>query len=131
MPDPYFTPELFSFLKQLKRNNRRNWFLKNKDRYEEIARQPALRFISDLRFQLRSVSPWLVADPAPHRGSLFRIYRDVRFSSDKSPYKTHLAMQFRHAGSKEGVHRPGIYFHIEPGASFIAAGTWRPERSRP
>lgn len=128
MPTPYFTPELFDFLKQLKKNNRRNWFLKHKDRYEEVARQPALRFVGDLRFKLRPISTWMVADPAPHRGSLFRIYRDVRFSSDKSPYKTHVAMQFRHAGSKEGVHRPGLYFHIEPNGSFLAGGTWRPDK---
>jgi len=126
MAASYFTPELFSFLKQLKRNNRRNWFLKNKDRYEEIARQPALRFISDLRFQLRSVSPWLVADPAPHRGSLFRIYRDTRFSSDKRPFKTHVGIHFSHEKGRD-AHAPVFYLHLEPDNCFAAAGVWHPD----
>jgi uncharacterized protein (TIGR02453 family) len=127
MPKHYFTPELFQFLRQLKRNNRREWFLKNRDRYEAVVRQPALAFITDFRFRLRQVSPWVVADPKPNGGSLFRIYRDIRFSKDKSPYKTHVAMHFRHAGSKEDVHGAGFYLHLEPGQCFLAAGNWQPE----
>jgi len=127
MAKPYFTPELFLFLRQLKRNNKREWFLKNRERYEELVRQPSLRFITDFSFCLREISPWVVADPKPQGGSLFRIYRDVRFSKDKSPYKTHAAMQFRHAGSKENVHGPGYYLHLEPGQCFLAGGCWQPE----
>lgn len=128
MPKTYFTPDVFVFLKQLKRNNRREWFLKNKARFEEVARQPCLAFIGDVAFRLRPISTWLVADRKPNGGSLLRIYRDIRFSSDKTPYKTNLGMHFPHAGSRDEVHGPSIYFHIEPGASFIAGGCWRPDK---
>ncbi len=121
----YFTPDTFEFLKRLKRNNNREWFLRHKDEYEEHLRNPALRFIGDFAGPLYEIAPHLVADPRSSRGSLFRIYRDTRFSHDKRPYKTHLAMRFSHAG--RDVHSPGFYLHIEPGESFAAAGLWHPE----
>ncbi len=127
MGQPYFSPRLFHFLAQLRRNNRRAWFLKHKPEYEEFARQPSLRFIRDLGLHLREVSPWLVADPKPVGGSLFRIYRDVRFSKDKRPYKWHVGMHFRHASSNEAVHGPGLYLHLEPNECFLAGGVWRPD----
>ena len=99
MAKAYFTPELFQFLKQLKRNNRREWFLKNKDRYEEVVKQPCLRFITDFGLRLPSISTWIVANPKPNGGSLMRIYRDTRFSPDKTPYKTNVGVSFWHAGS--------------------------------
>lgn len=123
----YFTPPLFVFLEQLRRNNRRSWFLKHREEYEEAARQPCLRFIADLGLRLREISPWLVADPKPVGGSLFRIYRDVRFSKDKSPYKTHIGMNFWHASATETVHAPGLYLHLEPKECFLAGGVWRPD----
>jgi uncharacterized protein (TIGR02453 family) len=128
MGKAYFTPELFQFLKQIKRNNRREWFLKNKDRYEETVRQPCLRLILDIGFRLKTISPWIVADAKPNGGSLLRIYRDIRFSADKTPYKTHVGMNFPHGGSTEEIHGPGYYLHFDPGASFLAAGAWRPDR---
>ena len=82
MGKSYFTPGLFGVLKQLKRNNRLDWFMKNKDRFEADCRQPCLRFIGDLGLQMAKISTWIVADPKPVGGSLFRIYRDVRFSRD-------------------------------------------------
>ena len=127
MNQAYFTPRLFQFLEQLRRNNRRTWFLKHKHEFEEFARQPCLRFIADLRLRLREISPWLVADPKPNGGSLFRIYRDVRFSKDKSPYKTHIGMHFRHASASETVHAPGLYLHLEPRQCFLAGGVWQPD----
>jgi uncharacterized protein (TIGR02453 family) len=127
MGQPYFSPRLLQFLAQLRRNNRRAWFLKHKAEYEEYARQPSLRFITDLRLRLREISPWLVANPKPVGGSLFRIYRDVRFSKDKSPYKTHIGMHFRHASASETVHAPGLYLHLEPGQCFLAGGVWQPD----
>ena len=127
MGQPYFSPRLFQFLAQLRRNNRRAWFLKHKIEYEEFARQPSLRFITDLALHLREVSPWLVANSKPVGGSLFRIYRDVRFSKDKSPYKTHIGMHFRHASSNEAVHGPGLYLHLEPKGCFLAGGVWQPD----
>lgn len=127
MSKSYFTPQLFTFLEQLRRNNRRPWFLKHRDEFEELARQPSLRFITDLRLRMREVSPWLVADPKPNGGSLFRIYRDVRFSKDKRPYKWHIGMNFWHASASETVHAPGLYLHLEPQGSFIAGGVWHPD----
>lgn len=127
MGQPYFSPRLFQFLAQLRRHNRRAWFLKHKPEYEKFARQASLRFIADLRLRLREVSPWLVANPKPVGGSLFRIYRDVRFSKDKSPYKTHVGMHFPHASSSEMVHAPGLYLHLEPNSCFLAGGVWQPD----
>jgi len=121
----YFTDELFRFLTRLKRNNNRDWFLAHKDEYETHVRQPALRFITDFAVPLRGIAPYLVADPRSSRGSLFRIYRDTRFSYDKRPYKTHLAMRFSHRG--KDVHSPGFYLHLEPGGCFAASGLWHPE----
>jgi uncharacterized protein (TIGR02453 family) len=127
MGSQYFSPRLFQFLEQLRRNNRRSWFLKHRPQFEEFARQPGLRFITDLRLRLRDISPWLVADPKPNGGSLFRIYRDVRFSKDKSPYKTHIGMNFWHASASETVHAPGLYLHLEPKGCFLAGGVWQPD----
>jgi uncharacterized protein (TIGR02453 family) len=127
MAQAYFNRRLFTFLEQLRRNNRRNWFLKHKPEFEELARQPGLRFITDVQLRLRDISPWLVADPKPNGGSLFRVYRDVRFSKDKTPYKTHVGMNFWHASASEAVHGPGLYLHLDPKGSFLAGGIWRPD----
>jgi uncharacterized protein (TIGR02453 family) len=121
----FFTPDLFQFLARLKRNNKREWFQAHKDEWERQARQPALRFVEAFAQPLAKISPYLVADPRPSRGSMFRIYRDIRFSHDKRPYKTHIAMRFAHAG--KDVHSPGFYLHLEPGGCFAAAGLWHPE----
>lgn len=121
----YFTPELFRFLARLKRNNNRDWFLAHKDEFETHVRQPALRFITDFARPLYAITPYLVADARPSRGSMFRIYRDTRFSGDKRPYKTHVAMRFSHRG--RDVHSPGFYLHLEAGGCFAASGLWHPE----
>jgi uncharacterized protein (TIGR02453 family) len=121
----YFAPEFFRFLTRLKRNNNRDWFLAHKEEYEASVRQPALRFITDFAAPLYEITPHLVADSRPSRGSLFRIYRDTRFSPDKRPYKTHVAMRFSHRG--KDVHSPGFYLHLEPGGCFAACGLWHPE----
>jgi len=119
----YFTSDLFDFLTRLKRNNRREWFLKNKPRYEQLIKEPCIRFVCDAAEPLQSISPHLRSDP---KSSMFRIYRDVRFSNDKRPYKTHIGMQFS-AGAKD-VHAPGYYLHLEPGGCFVCGGIWQPER---
>lgn len=121
----YFTEDLFRFLKRLKRNNNRDWFQCHRADYDNFACQPALRFITDFAQPLNQLSPYLVADARPSRGSLFRIYRDTRFSYDKRPYKTHIAMRFSHQG--KDVHSPGFYLHLEPGGCFAASGLWHPE----
>ena len=119
----YFDDDTFAFLRELKRHNDRDWFRANKERYEESVREPFLQFISDAGPELRKISRHLVADPRPTGGSMFRIHRDVRFSKDKSPYKTYAAAHFRLAGG----HGPGYYLHVEPGRSVLGAGMWMPE----
>jgi len=121
-----FNPGLFKFLKDLKKNNDRAWFEKNKDRYEEQVKFPILSFISDLAPLLAKVSPHFVVDPRPNGGSMFRIYRDVRFSKNKAPYKTAASAQFRHERGKD-VHAPGFYLHLEPGQCFLGAGIYQPD----
>jgi uncharacterized protein (TIGR02453 family) len=121
----YFNSDLFHFLTRLKRNNNRQWFLAHKEEYETVVHQRAIRFITDFAGPLYQITPYLVADPRTSRGSLFRIYRDTRFSADKKPYKTHLAMRFSHRG--KDVHSPGFYLHLEPGGCFAASGLWHPE----
>lgn len=123
----HFSPDLFRFLKELTANNQREWFLANKDRYVSVVRDPFLRFITDFSFPLNSISPCFIADPRPSGGSLFRIYRDIRFSEDKSPYKTHAAAHFSHGKAGRDVHAPGFYLHLEPGRCFAAAGLWHPD----
>ena len=123
---PSFDPELFGLLRDLRQNNRRDWFQANKERYEEQVKHPALQFISDFGPHLRKISSNFMADPRPVGGSLFRIYRDVRFSKDKSPYKTAVGIQFRHKQCKD-VHTPGFYLHLEPDACFVGLGIWHPD----
>ncbi len=126
MSDRYFSPALFRFLKDLTANNRREWFQENKSRYEEDLKVPALRFVVDFSPHLRRISPHFRADPRPSGGSLFRIYRDVRFSRDKSPYKTHAGLHFRHEAGKD-AYTPGFYLHLEPRKSFLGMGLWHPD----
>ncbi len=121
----YFTPEVFEFLKRLKKNNRREWFQKNKAQYESVIKEACIRFVCDAAEPLHGISPYLRCDP---KGSLFRIYRDIRFSNDKRPYKTHIGMQFNLSNGKKDVHAPGYYLHLEPGQCFVCGGIWQPER---
>ncbi len=123
----HFNREFFDFLTELKENNSRDWFLANKERYRSVVQEPLLAFISDFAEPLRGISAEFVADPRPSGGSMFRIYRDVRFAKDKSPYKTHAAAQFRHRAGRD-AHAPGFYVHLEPGNVFVGAGSWHPDR---
>ena len=125
-PSTHFTPALFDFLADLVVNNRREWFQANRDRYERDVKDALLGFVSDFGERLPEISPHMIADPRPSGGSMFRIYRDVRFSKDKSPYKTNAGVHFRHEVGRE-VHGPGLYLHMEPGNVFAAAGIWRPD----
>lgn len=127
MPDnAIFTPDLFEFLRQLKRHNDRDWFAKNKGRYQQVVVEPAMQFISGFAPHLAKISPHFLADPRPTRGSLFRIHRDTRFSSDKRPYKTHVGIHFSHATGKD-AHAPVFYLHLQPDQCFAAAGVWHPD----
>jgi uncharacterized protein (TIGR02453 family) len=120
-----FGPELFSFLTDLRANNNREWFQANKHRYEEQLLEPALAFIDAFAPRLEKISPYFRADARPSGGSLFRIYRDTRFSKDKTPYKTNVGIHFRHERAKD-AHAPGYYLHIGPGEVFAGGGIWHP-----
>jgi uncharacterized protein (TIGR02453 family) len=123
---PHFSRDLIKFLKDLRANNNREWFQANKHRYEKDVRDPLLRFVADFGPRLEKISSHFVADARPMGGSLFRIYRDTRFSRDKSPYKTAAALHFRHEKAKD-VHAPGFYLHLEPGNVFAGVGIWHPD----
>jgi uncharacterized protein (TIGR02453 family) len=120
-----FTPRLFDFLRELKANNKKEWFDANKDRYIADLRDPLLAFIAAFRPRLVAISPYLVADPKPTGGSMFRIYRDTRFSENKEPYKTMASAFFSHQTS--GKQGPGIYLHLEPESCFMGVGHWHPD----
>lgn len=120
-----FHPETIQFLRELEKNNNREWFQQNKSRYEEQVLDVALRFIQSMEAPLATIAPRFVALPARVGGSLMRVYRDTRFSPDKTPYKTNIGIQFRHERAKD-VHSPGYYVHIAPDDVFIGVGMWRP-----
>ncbi len=122
----HFTRKTFGFLKDLADNNNREWFQENRDRYDDDLRGPALQFVADFAPNLKKISPHFRADPRPSGGSMFRIYRDTRFSKDKSPYKTYTGLQFRHDRGKD-AHCPGFYLHLEPGEFFVGVGIWHPD----
>lgn len=121
---------MFQFLRELKDNNHREWFVANKVRYEQVARNPMLRFIEDLQPVLDKVAPHVIADPRPVGGSMFRINCDILFSKDKSPYKTAVAAHFRHEGFGKDISAPGFYLHIEPEQVFMGGGLFHPDAKR-
>jgi uncharacterized protein (TIGR02453 family) len=121
-----FTAKTIHFLKQLRNNNNRDWFNDHKQDYEDFIRTPALIFIEQMAEPLAKISPQFEAIPKKVGGSLMRVYRDTRFSKDKTPYKTNIGIQFRHRLGKD-VHAPGFYLHIEPGEVFIGVGIWHPD----
>ncbi len=114
------------FLEELSANNNREWFQDNKQRYEDLVRNPALDFIGAMGPRLEKISTRFEAIPKRSGGSLMRIYRDTRFGYDKTPYKTNIGIQFRHALGKD-IHAPGFYVHIEPHDVFVGVGSWRPD----
>jgi len=126
VPEASFSPALFSFLRELADHNDRAWFAKNKPRFVEDVQEPSIQFVADFERRLAKISPNFRADARPLGGSLFRIQRDIRFSKDKTPYKTHTGIHFRHRSAGD-VHAPGFYLHLEPGSVFAAAGIWHPD----
>jgi len=122
----YFSPRSFEFFEELERNNNRDWFLKNKSRYENEVREPMLAFIAAFAPRLKKISACYVADPRPSGGSMMRIYRNLRFSRDKTPYKTNAAAAFGHrdAGHFEA---PSFYLSLSAGEGFAGVGVWHPE----
>ena len=124
-----FTPDLFKFLGDLADNNEREWFHTNKARYDASVKEPALDFIEEFTKPLAKISPHFEANARASGGSLFRIHRDTRFGTDKTPYKINTGLHFRHERAKD-AHAPGFYLHLQPRQSFMGIGIWRPE-SRP
>ena len=124
--DKFFGPGLMRFLKELEANNKREWFEANKDRYENEVREPARALIRAMEPRLRRISKHFVADDRKMGGSLMRIFRDVRFSKDKSPYKTNLGLQFCHEQAKD-VHAPGFYLHADTKGVWLGIGMWHPD----
>ncbi|MEO7050311.1 MAG: DUF2461 domain-containing protein [Rhodanobacter sp.] len=126
MPTSYFTPATFRFLRALHRNNEREWFHAHKDDYERHVRAPFLQLIADMQAPLAKISPHYRADPRKLGGSLYRIYRDTRYSNSKLPYKSWQGARFTHERRRE-IQSPGFYLHIEPGECFAGGGMWHPE----
>jgi len=125
--EAYFAPRLFEFLTELKTHNTRPWFEANRKRYERDVKDPMLRFIADFGPRLKTISARFRADPRPVGGSMFRIHRDIRFSKDKSPYKTNVGAHFPHLHGGRDVHAPGFYLQLAPGGSFGGGGLWHPD----
>ena len=120
-----FPKDFFAFFRELKANNNRVWFEENKQRYRDSVQAPTSAFITAMAPRLAKISKHFVADPRPNGGSMFRIYRDVRFAKDKRPYKENAACHFRHALGKD-VHVPGFYMHFAPDEVFFGGGLWMP-----
>lgn len=126
MAKRHFTPAVFSFLRELAENNDKTWWEENKDRYIETVREPALDFITDFAPHLAKISRYFTADTRTVGGSLMRPYRDTRFTTDKTRYKTNVGIQFRHEKGRD-IHAPSFYLHLEPSGSFAGVGMWRPD----
>lgn len=125
-----FTPGALSFLRGLKRNNAKPWFEAHRPAYEQEVLGPLRLLSEELDVRFARLAPEFVSPP---KRALFRIHRDVRFSKDKSPYKSHAALWVFHRDAGRGVGREahggaGFYFHLEAGASMVAAGFWMPPR---
>jgi uncharacterized protein (TIGR02453 family) len=128
-----FSPKALTFLRQLKRHNDREWFTANRTTYDDELLAPLRLLVEELDVRCASLSPEIVGNP---KRSIFRIHRDVRFSKDKSPYKTHVSFWMTHVRAGHGVGSEthgagaGFYVHVEPGGSLVAGGIWMPPRDR-
>jgi uncharacterized protein (TIGR02453 family) len=121
-----FSPELQKFLKELKSHNNKPWFERNRGRYEQYYRDAFAEFISGFAPHLAKISSNFIADPRPVGGSVMRIYRDIRFSPDRTPYKTYTVVHFAHAKAGEGS-APGFYLYVSSEEIEAGAGLWHPE----
>ncbi len=125
-PPERFTPKTLAFLRALARNNRREWFQERKERYEEVVRAPMAALVERLAVDFREFAPDLVATP---RASMYRVYRDTRFSADKTPLKTHVAAVFPHRllPKHEGA---GLYLEVAPQHVWYGGGMYMPSTSQ-
>jgi uncharacterized protein (TIGR02453 family) len=118
-----FPREGLSFLRKLKRNNNRDWFARHRQEYEETVRFPMQCLIATLSQRMAESAREIEFNP---KKSIFRIYRDTRFSKNKTPYKTNIAASFTFRGRKGPTETPGLYVGIEPGEIFIGGGLYMP-----
>jgi uncharacterized protein (TIGR02453 family) len=119
-----FARDTLQFYTDLAQNNDRAWFEQQRDRYQRTVLQPAIAFVEAMSERLRLISPRIVADPRTNgSGSIFRIYRDTRFSKDKTPFKTFLGILFWE-GSRGKMENSGFYFHLEPDRLTLYAGIY-------
>jgi uncharacterized protein (TIGR02453 family) len=123
---PYFGPEALKFLRDLARHNDREWFQPRKAQFEELLKEPMLAAVRKITDAMLDFAPQHVR---PAEKSLFRIYRDTRFSNDKRPYKTHIAAWWSHQGL-EKTSGAGYYFHVSAKEVVIAAGAYMPEKEQ-
>lgn len=119
-----FPKEGIAFLRRLKRNNNREWFTRHKTEYEDLVKAPMQSLVAALRPHFERFAPEYELNP---RTAIFRIYRDTRFSSDKTPYKTHVAAHFVLRGAPKGFIGSGYYLEVEPGGAYAGAGIYMPE----
>ncbi|MFA5834989.1 MAG: DUF2461 domain-containing protein [Bacteroidota bacterium] len=122
-----FPKESIAFLKKLKKNNNRDWFNAHKNDYEEQIKFPMQSFIASLQPLFADFASQFDVHP---KRSMFRIYRDTRFSKDKTPYKTHMAAHFVLRGKPKGFEGSGYYLHIAPGEVFIGGGIYLPDNDQ-
>ena len=126
-----FTPAALTFFRGLAKNNKKEWFEAHRVEYESEVREPMRELIGEMDARFAKFAPEIGGDP---KRSMFRINRDIRFSKDKSPYKTNAGCWFNHrsatrkVGSEANEGSAGYYFHLQPGKSFIGAGVWMPPR---
>lgn len=121
-----FTEQTFAFLETLAANNNRDWFDAHRGRHEEFVREPAFALIESMAPRLYAISPSFTAVAKKSGGSLMRVFRDTRFSKDKTPYKTNIGIQFRHEAGRD-VHAPGFYLHLANDGCFLGVGIWHPD----
>lgn len=115
-----FPKQCVSFFQELDQNNNKEWFDLHRQDYEDFVQTPAKEFVLALGERLRKIRPEIQADPRVNK-SLFRINRDVRFSKDKSPYKTNMGLWFWEGMGKR-MECPGFYFHFEPSRLMLGCG---------
>lgn len=126
-----FTLATLRFFRGLARNNRKPWFEAHRAEYDALVVAPMRELIEEMDVRLARFAPEIIGDP---KRSMFRIYRDIRFSKDKSPYKTHAACWFYHRDGSRAVGREaagggaGFYFQIAPGSCFLGGGMWMPPK---
>jgi uncharacterized protein (TIGR02453 family) len=127
----YFSKSSLQFFRGLARHNEKPWFERHREEYEREVREPMAELVREMDLRMGRFAPEMVGDP---KRSVFRLYRDIRFSKDKSPYKTHAACWFFHQDGSSKVGREahgggaGFYFQMAPGNSFVGGGCWMPPR---